>query len=87
MPSYAFTEKSIFVTQHFLLQCLSEAELVGQLSEDFGRSAYQDKPSLPAEKIEVCSDNVLKGVLMFIFNLKMCEAQLLLHAGVDFKRP
>ncbi|CAO2593176.1 Cast [Lemmus lemmus] len=31
---------------------LSEAELIGQLSEDFGRSTYQDKPSIQAEKIE-----------------------------------
>uniref|UniRef100_A0A8C8UCK5 Calpastatin n=1 Tax=Peromyscus maniculatus bairdii TaxID=230844 RepID=A0A8C8UCK5_PERMB len=29
---------------------LSEAELIGQLSEDFGRSTCQDKPSIPAEK-------------------------------------
>lgn len=47
--------------QHFSLQHLSEAELIGQLSEDFGRSTCQDKPSIPAEKIEVCSNNVLRG--------------------------
>lgn len=35
---------------------LSEAELIGQLSEDFGRSTYQDKPSIPAEKIEKSKD-------------------------------
>ncbi|XP_038177735.1 calpastatin isoform X9 [Arvicola amphibius] len=34
----------------------SEAELIGQLSEDFGRSTYQDKPSIPAEKIEKSKD-------------------------------
>ncbi|XP_057645626.1 calpastatin isoform X3 [Chionomys nivalis] len=35
---------------------LSEAELIGQLSEDFGRSTYQDKPSIPAEKIKKSKD-------------------------------
>ncbi|XP_049978114.1 calpastatin isoform X4 [Alexandromys fortis] len=35
---------------------LSEAELIGQLSEDFGRSTYQDKPSVPAEKTEKSKD-------------------------------
>ncbi|KAK7808601.1 hypothetical protein U0070_015961 [Myodes glareolus] len=35
---------------------LSEAELIGQLSEDFGRSTYKDKPSIPAEKIEKSKD-------------------------------
>lgn len=31
-------------------QCLSESELIGELSADFGRSTYQDKSSMPAEK-------------------------------------
>ncbi|KAH0505680.1 Calpastatin [Microtus ochrogaster] len=35
---------------------LSEAELIGQLSEDFGQSTYQDKPSVPAEKTEKSKD-------------------------------
>ncbi|XP_029340871.1 calpastatin isoform X4 [Mus caroli] len=31
-------------------KCLSESELIGELSADFDRSTYQDKPSTPAEK-------------------------------------
>ncbi|GAB1298385.1 Calpain inhibitor [Apodemus speciosus] len=39
-------------------KCLSESELIGELSADFGRSTYQTKPSMPmpAEKIEKSKD-------------------------------
>lgn len=33
-------------------KCLSESELIGELSADFVQPTYQEKPSMPAEKIE-----------------------------------
>lgn len=33
-------------------KCLSESELIRELSLDFVQATYQDKPSMPAEKIE-----------------------------------
>ncbi|XP_007638927.1 calpastatin isoform X3 [Cricetulus griseus] len=56
-------------------KCLSEAELVGQLSEDFGRSAYQDKPSLPAEKIEKSKDTSPAPVAEAVPRASMCSIQ------------
>ncbi|CAH6787464.1 Cast [Phodopus roborovskii] len=56
-------------------KCLSEAELVGQLSEDFGRSAYQDKPSTPAEKIEKSEDTPPAPVAEAVPRASMCSIQ------------
>ncbi|XP_052599708.1 calpastatin isoform X8 [Peromyscus californicus insignis] len=54
---------------------LSEAELIGQLSEDFGRSTCQDKPSIPAEKIEKSKDTSPTPVAEAVPRASMCSIQ------------
>ncbi|XP_059132583.1 calpastatin isoform X2 [Peromyscus eremicus] len=54
---------------------LSEAELIGQLSEDFGRSTCQDKPSIPAEKIEKPKDTSPTPVAEAVPQASMCSIQ------------
>ncbi|XP_040584868.1 calpastatin isoform X3 [Mesocricetus auratus] len=56
-------------------KCLSEAELVGQLSEDFSRSAYQDKPSVPTEKIEKPKETSPAPVAEVVPQVSMCSIQ------------
>lgn len=53
---------------------LSEAELIGQLSEDFGQSTYQDKPSIPAKKIEKSKDTS-STVSETVLQASMCSMQ------------
>ncbi|XP_051028460.1 calpastatin [Acomys russatus] len=54
---------------------LSELELIGALSEDFGRSTYQDKPSLPAEKIEKSEDASPTPAAEAVTRASMCSIQ------------
>ncbi|OBS73211.1 hypothetical protein A6R68_12212, partial [Neotoma lepida] len=54
---------------------LSEAELIGQLSEDFGRSTSQDKPSIPAKKIEKSKDTSPTPVTEAVPRASMCSIQ------------
>ncbi|XP_055459986.1 calpastatin isoform X5 [Psammomys obesus] len=56
-------------------KCLSESELIGKLSEDFGQSTYQDKPSMPAEKIQKSKETSPTPVAEPVLRASMCSIQ------------
>ncbi|XP_036063306.1 calpastatin isoform X2 [Onychomys torridus] len=56
-------------------KCLSEAELIGQLTEDFDQPTNQDKPSMPAEKIEKSKDTSPTPVAEAVSRASMCSIQ------------
>ncbi|XP_031216536.1 calpastatin isoform X2 [Mastomys coucha] len=56
-------------------KCLSESELIGELSADFDRSTYQDKPSMPAEKIEKSKDTSQTPTGETVSRASMCSIQ------------
>ncbi|XP_076783111.1 calpastatin isoform X2 [Arvicanthis niloticus] len=56
-------------------KCLSESELIGELSADFGRSTYQDKPSMATEKIEKSKDTSQTPVGETVPRASMCSIQ------------
>ncbi|XP_028641818.1 calpastatin-like [Grammomys surdaster] len=56
-------------------KCLSESELIGELSADFGQSTYQNKPSMAAEKIEKAKDTSQTPVGETVPQASMCSIQ------------
>ncbi|XP_052015531.1 calpastatin isoform X3 [Apodemus sylvaticus] len=66
-------------------KCLSESELIGQLSADFDRSTYQAKPSMPAEKIEKSKDTSQTPVGEIVPRDSMCSIQSALPKPVSLK--
>lgn len=76
-PAKDKDEKPLLPDPEETSKCLSESELIGELSADFGRSTYQAKPSMPmpAENIENSKDTSQAPVGERVPRNSMCSVQ------------
>ncbi|EDM09900.1 calpastatin, isoform CRA_c [Rattus norvegicus] len=54
-------------------KCLSESELIGELSADFVQPTYQEKPSMPAAKIKKSKDTSQTPMVEIVPFISMCS--------------